>query len=183
MYWGIYDDYTIRTYKPKSNKAILIRALEPSYKDNGCPYRVKYLNNFQAVLELYFDDIRDAVIIDKYKDRFTLFNTDMANKLYQFVINQDFDEVIIHCNAGISRSSALMICFSKIINRPDLENAIINCGMYLPNQLIIDEFNKLNIEHKDYTGTLTCTKDLSKYSNLNLDITYHENDKISLKLI
>ena len=39
MYWGIYDDYTIRTYKAKGKNPILIRALEPSYRGRN-PYDI-----------------------------------------------------------------------------------------------------------------------------------------------
>lgn len=153
MYWGIYDDYTIRMLKPKGKKALLIRALEPSYKDSGIPYKIYALNQYEDVLELYFDDICE-IKSDRAYDRFKLFNEDMARELISFIKNHEFDEINVHCGAGISRSSALMICISEIINKPEIKEKILTCDRFIPNQLVLSVFNRVfNYEHKNIEDT------------------------------
>lgn len=159
IYWGIYDDYSIRRYKPKTNKALLIRALEPSYKEY-CPYKISKINEYKDVLELYFEDIRD-VPPEEYKDRFKLFDKSMAQQLLDFINSNEIEEVIVHCSAGISRSSALMICISKILGRDDLEEQILNCGRYYPNEVVLEIFNSLDFEVKYTPGELVCTKEIN----------------------
>lgn len=142
MYWGIYDDCTIRRIKPKTKKSLLIRALEPSYLENGVPYKILYLDEYLAVLDLYFDDIYE-LIPDKVYDNRRLFNEDMALRIIEFVKKYEFDEINIHCGAGISRSSALMICVSRVIGAKSIEDKIISCERYIPNGLVLDIFNEV----------------------------------------
>lgn len=142
MYWGVYDDYTIRMLRPKGKKAILIRALEPSYKEKGIPYKIYALNQYIDVLELYFDDIWEILSAEVY-NRYNLFNEDMAKELITFIRKHDFDEVNVHCGAGISRSSALMTCVSKIIGMPQIEQSINECERFIPNKLVLSVFDKV----------------------------------------
>lgn len=147
MFFGIYDDYTIRTLKPKGKKPILIRVLEPSYKKSGIPYKIREIDRYIDVLELYFEDIAD----EKYKDSHILFNENMGNELINFVYKNDFDEVIVHCGAGISRSSAIMICASKILGISEIEEKIYKSRRFMPNKLVLNEFCKCNFKPKyDY---------------------------------
>lgn len=152
MYWGIYDDYTIRMLRPKGKKALLIRALEPSYKERGIPYKIYALNQYVDVLELYFDDIWE-IVSDRVYDRYRLFNEDMANELIDFIKRNEFDEINVHCGAGVSRSSALMICVSKIIGKPEIEQKIYECDRFLPNKLVLDVFDKV------FNGQISKTED------------------------
>lgn len=148
MYFGIYDNYTIRTLKPKGKKPILIRALEPSYKKNGkIPYSIKYIDQYVDVLELYFEDISDYLPKEQ-RDRFVLFNQDMAKQLIEFLNKNDFDEVITHCNAGVSRSSALMVCISRILGIPEIEDKIYRSGRFHPNTMVLNEVLKCDFKPK-----------------------------------
>lgn len=142
MYWGIYDEYTIRYLEPKGKKAVLIRILPPSYKKSGIPYEIYTLSKYTEVLELYFEDICEEPH-KGFEDRFILFDEKIATQLIDFVLNHDFDEINVHCGSGISRSSAIMICISKIINRKDIEECIYKNEQLLPNKLVLDRFNNL----------------------------------------
>lgn len=142
MYWGIYDDYTIRTVKPKTKSSILIRLSQPSYLAKGVDYKIYHLDEYKAVLELYIDDIREVNDKECYS-QFKIFTSLHVMKLIDFIHEHDFDEVNVHCSAGISRSSAIMICISKILNLKEIEETILNSNCYLPNPLIIDTFNKI----------------------------------------
>lgn len=156
IYFGIYDDYTIRSYKPKGTKPILIRVLDPSYRTKECPYNIQYINKYLAVLKLFFEDISERPP-KKYENRFITFNSEMAKEFYDFIMENEFDEIIIHCCDGASRSSALMICFSKIINRPDLEEFIRKSDRYYPNTLVIEEFTQLNFKPTEFKGLFEFT--------------------------
>lgn len=41
MKWGVYDDYSIRNIVPTEQNSVLIRILEPTYKNNDVPYTNK----------------------------------------------------------------------------------------------------------------------------------------------
>lgn len=180
MNWGIYDDYTIRTLKPLGAKTILIRVLEPSYKQMGVPYQIDYINEYMDVLELYFDDI-DREFEGQYKDRFVLFDEVIAKKLNQFILKNEFNEVRVHCNAGIRRSSATMICISRILERPDIEEEIKNCNRYIPNELVLNRFNNCKVTPKPYKGeVINNNKD---FCNKESKMNFTENDDGSISLI
>lgn len=60
---------------------------------------------------MYFDDI----LVPKLQSNSVFFTTEMAKKLNQFILENDFDEIAIHCSAGISRSPAIGLCVAKIL--------------------------------------------------------------------
>lgn len=142
MYWGIYDNYTVRHYEPKGEAPILIRILEQSYKKRGIPYKIRYINKYINVLELYFDDISHD-IPKEYKDRFVLFNENIAKEIIHFIKNNNYDEIVVHCNAGISRSSAVMISIAKALEREDIVREIYDSKLYMPNNKVLGVFNKV----------------------------------------
>ena len=148
LYWGIYDDYTVRTLEPRGKNPILIRVLETSYKGNNIPYEIETINKYKNILELYFDDISDYS--ERYINKFSLFNKDMAQELVKFINENIFDEVVVHCSAGISRSSAIMICISRILGLKTIEENIYKCGMFYPNTLVINEFSKIRYTNNKY---------------------------------
>lgn len=139
MKWGIYDDYTIRNIKPTEKNSVLIRILEPRYKESGIPYEIKYLNKYSAVLNLYFDDITSD-FTDRYEDRFIKFDESMAIKFIDFITSQNIDEINIHCNKGSSRSSALMYCAALILEDNSIINEIENDTYYNPNKQVLNVF-------------------------------------------
>jgi len=56
-------------------------------------------------------------------------------------LKKDYDEVVIHCSLGISRSPAIMICVAKILNNRELEN-IVKERYKFYNSYIVDTFEK-----------------------------------------
>lgn len=172
MYFGIYDDYTIRKLELKGSKAILIRILEPSYLRNGIPYEIKNLDKYANVLELYFNDI----LIPKFQRKSIFFSNEMAKKLNQFILDNDFDEIAIHCSAGISRSPAIGLCVAKILNSKDMEQQITNYTHFSPNKQILDTFDSFDFICKNSSNN----NDII-FRNLELynfcDITSNEIDK------
>ena len=46
MYWGIYSSEHIQHLKLKGKRPILIRALEPLYKEGKIPYEIPNINEY-----------------------------------------------------------------------------------------------------------------------------------------
>ncbi|MFJ8528563.1 hypothetical protein [Bacillus sp. NPDC094106] len=134
MIYEILNDYEIRRYKPKREKSALIRVLEPEYKKYGVPYEVKYLESFSSVIELYFHDIREIM---PNNERFVLFNEEMAKEVIQFIDEGDFDEIVVHCNAGQSRSAGIMYGISLLLKDVQLQEDITLDSFYMPNPVVI----------------------------------------------
>jgi len=74
----------------------------------------------QKSLILYFDD---AIPIDGIYDSL-IFNERMARDILNFAINasRDGKELLVHCTAGISRSSAVSINLNNFINKILVKN-------------------------------------------------------------
>lgn len=158
----------------KGSKAILIRILEPSYLKNGIPYEIKNLDKYVNVLELYFDDI----LIPKFQSNSVFFSTEMAEKLNQFILKNDFDEIAIHCSAGISRSPAIGLCVAKILKSTDMEQQITNYTHFLPNKQILDTFASFDFVCKNsFSSNYSIFRNLEVYNFSNI-----KNNKID-KLI
>ena len=51
MYYSICDDVKIRNFKLEGNKSILIRILEPAYKENSIPYTINNIDEYTNILE------------------------------------------------------------------------------------------------------------------------------------
>lgn len=141
MYFNICDSVSIRNYSLKGNKSILIRILEPSYKLNGIPYIISNIEKYKDILELYIED----TLIDL--ENKNIFDYKKAKILNDFILKNDFDEVIVHCSLGISRSPAIMICIAMILNNVELENIIKNKYRFY-NLYIVDVFKKSNYSVK-----------------------------------
>ena len=92
-----------------------------------------------ATLSLEFHDL------DKpYKD-YKLFSEEDAYSIFEFLKqNKEIRDVVIHCDAGISRSPAIAAALTKIFNGDDSKYF----KEYLPNMLaykiMIDVWGKLN---------------------------------------
>lgn len=179
MYFGIYDDYTIRKLELKGSKPILIRILEPSYYKNGIPYQIDNLDKYNNILELYFDDI----LVPKFQSNSVFFSVEMAKKLNDFILENDFDEIAIHCNAGISRSPAIGLCVAKILKSTDMEQQITNYTHFLPNKQILDTFASFDFVYKNSSSS----NNSSIFRNLEIynfrDITSNENNKFIDKMV
>ena len=184
MYWAIYDDYLIRRIKPKTNKSLLIRVLEPCYLNNGIPYQITHEKDYLDVLNLYFDDIE--YMPKSFNKNLVLFNEETAKKLIDFLKKYDFEEVNVHCEAGVSRSSAVMICISKLIQIPEIENNIYKLGIYKPNRLILDIFNRVigdNYHCITNKVPIHSNEFIEKGGDSPLEIVQNENGSFSIEFL
>lgn len=105
----------IKHYKPE--KPTLLIAIN-DFNDQFKPFkeRVNYLtySNYVDVCWLYFDDIGYIPFGDKSLNMFT---KKKAKELIQFLDNhfeaKDFERVLVHCYAGVSRSQAVALFIAK----------------------------------------------------------------------
>ena len=133
MQFGIVDKYTIEHLKPIGENPLLIRIID---KEEKSP---KYYHNF---ISLYLDDM--PYELPGYKNI-----TDKDFKLINdFILDNDFDEIIVHCTMGISRSPAIMAFIAKVLNRPDMIDTINNDKHFIPNKLIIEKSREYTVQIK-----------------------------------
>lgn len=88
-------------------------------------------NNVKAVLYLAFDDIDnidgyevkkdEGYIIDPYNNCYQVISNEDAQKIVDFVnrYKNNVDVIIVHCKAGISRSSGVCAAIMKYLNGDD----------------------------------------------------------------
>lgn len=150
LYFSINSERDMEKFMPKGEKAILIRVLEPWYKEKGIPYEMENIDKFSNVLELYFwdhandEDPEDMTEWEEYE----IFTEKMAVELNEFIVNNDFDEVTVHCTEGFSRSPAIAMCIARILKLEDLVVKIAN-GQYVPNLWVLLVFSKINVIYKE----------------------------------
>lgn len=144
MYYSIYDYYRVENFKPKGKKPILIRILNPN-TDNDPLSSFKYIEEYMDVLELYFDDIPHNKIYETSEYYFSL--EDMK-KLNDFILKNDFDEIVVHCTLGMSRSPAIMICIAKILNNNNLEQLVAS-KFRIYNKSLVNIFEQYPYQIKE----------------------------------
>ena len=152
LYFSIEHCFCMENFVPKGKKSILIRVLEPEYKKGGIPYKIKNIDKFSNVLELYFHDVygrKNPEDITELEGEYEIFTKEMALELNNFILNNDFDEVVIHCAAGMSRSPAIAMCVARILKLEELAKKIAITGNFTPNLLVLSVFSKIDVIKKD----------------------------------
>lgn len=137
MFFGVYGEEEIDHITLSGTKSILIRISECS--------SLKTINLYKNILSLDIDDIVDS---EKITKEFKIRLMDSFFKLNMFLLNNDFDEIIVHCAMGISRSPAIMICIARILACEELERIIKNKFKFY-NQIIFDIFENYHFIKKD----------------------------------
>ena len=115
MYFGIFDEETVTNLSLHGNKPILIRI----FNQNSSIEEHTVIQNeedYINILELYLKDYVEDPNQNELNDTF--------EKLNDFILNNDFDEIIVHCTMGISRSPAIMICIAKMLKNKFFEDVV-----------------------------------------------------------
>lgn len=162
MYWGIFSRYEIERYKPVGKNAILIRCLEPSeIKKEESEKNDEIKANYKSVLELYFNDI----IKEEYRNNES-FSKDMTMKLIKFIKLNEFDEIDIHCTAGVSRSATLMYSIATILKQEDIRKEILESKRYNITDWVYREI--LNVSEKPIQVKMK-NKTIKNTKNINVN--------------
>lgn len=151
MYYGIYDEYTITKIKPLGKKPIVIRLLDTEKEP---------LENFDKVLNLFVADIIMKL------DAKNIYNEEHAKMINEFILNNDFDEILVHCALGISRSPAVMAYIALILDDKKMFNDILNEKHFLPNKLILKKSMEYNYIIKKDTREKISRNDFSNYEDV-----------------
>ncbi len=85
----------------------------------------------RGILRLSFPDV------DAASDRFPeaeLFSPEHARRIWDFVLQHpDVERIVLHCDAGISRSAAVAAAIGRVLNGDDTE---FFSGKYQPNMRV-----------------------------------------------
>ena len=163
MYYGIYDEDTITKIKPLGKKPIVIRLLD---KDK------EPLENFDNVLKLFVADI------NKELDLENIYNEKHAKMINDFILNNDFDEILVHCALGISRSPAVMAYIALILDDKKMFNDILSEKHFMPNKLILrksmeyDYIIKKDNREKISRNKFSEYKDITEYDSITKTLTF-----------
>lgn len=163
MYYGIYDEYTITKIKPLGKKPIVIRLLD---KDK------EPLENFDKVLKLFVADINRELDLEN------IYNEKHAKMINDFILNNDFDEILVHCALGISRSPAVMAYIALILDDKKMFNDILSEKHFIPNKLILRKSMEYNyIIKKDNREKISRNKfndyeDITEYDPITKTLTF-----------
>lgn len=135
-------------YFEKERKTFVIRIEDNANKLNELPFIA------DDILSLYFHDISLQVIKNNViiPNNWIPFNDELANQLLSFLEKINFEEdvdIVIHCYAGFSRSSAIALVLSWYFNKKKIEQSILN-SHYTPNTLVLDIMNKKLNTQKDF---------------------------------
>lgn len=149
MYFGIYNSHTIKNWIPKGKQPIII----------GCLSKSEYNT---SKLEIKNQTQKTKILLLDIKDDHNL-TLENIQKLNNFIINNEFDEIITFCALGISRSPAIMICISKIIQNQVIEKTIKENYKYY-NKYIVSDFE--NTSYK--------TKTINDQVFIPENLTYHK---------
>lgn len=130
--------------KPKKD-ALLIRIL-----DDGTSYDpIRHIDSYKSILELYFDDIdprqfKNLSITDLPDIKF--FDQNLAQQIIQFLLkNPNAPQIIVHCNAGISRSVAVALFIAQYYFKDQSNyNDLIHCSFHEPggNRFVFNQLEK-----------------------------------------
>ena len=163
MYYGIYNEYTITKIKPLGKKPIVIRLLD-KYKEP--------LENFDKVLNLLVADINMELDLEN------IYNEKHAKMINDFILNNDFDEILVHCALGISRSPAVMAYIALILDDKKMFNDILNEKHFIPNKLILrksmeyDYIIKKEKKKKISRNKFNDYEDITEYDPITKTLTF-----------
>lgn len=127
-----------------TRKNILQKSIVISINDTNYNTVLNPNDNIVDILKVWFDDIQCSIPGHK------MITNEDTSAIKHFVdINVDsVQAILIHCTAGISRSSAVGIALAKYLNGDDTE--LVNSNKYLPNIAVYKMMCKtLNIAETD----------------------------------
>lgn len=163
MYYGVYDEDTITKIKPLGKKPIVIRLLD---KDK------EPLENFDKVLKLFVADINRELDLEN------IYNEKHAKMINDFILNNDFDEILVHCALGISRSPAVMAYIALILDDKKMFNDILSEKHFIPNKLILrksmeyDYIIKKDNREKISRNKFNDYEDITEYDPITKTLTF-----------
>lgn len=125
-------------FKPRNEHTLLIRIA-----DVGATYQpLKNESLFEAILPVHFNDINEQDdywgLSEKEEAEMKLFNEAHREMIYKFIdAHPDFTQIIVHCHAGVSRSSAVAMGIAEHLGDNDTFTKLQEIKRYLPNPRVL----------------------------------------------
>jgi predicted protein tyrosine phosphatase len=110
---GAFDRGTVSILEPRPN-SVLIMMTSPNSefpKING---------KWTDILKLKFDDVEDGFGLDD--KQYEPMNEYNAEQILDFVIRNIDKDIFVSCDAGLSRSPAVVVALEQIFNSRDVSN-------------------------------------------------------------
>jgi predicted protein tyrosine phosphatase len=108
-------------------------------------------------------------LTEPYKDCI-LFNEEIAKQIIDFVNNIKLNLIIIHCDAGISRSGAVGYFICNYLNLDQKEFKIMNPNIH-PNSLVLDILKKVSGYNEDLQNRYDELFRINETNNLKINFT------------
>ena len=130
------------------------------------------IENFDKVLNLFVADINMEVDLEN------IYNEKHAKMINDFILNNDFDEILVHCALGISRSPAVMAYIAPILDDKKMFNDILSEKHFIPNKLILrksmeyDYIIKKDNREKISRNKFNDYEDLTEYDPITKTLTF-----------
>lgn len=105
-----------------------------SINDTDCSTVIFDNKHILDVLKITFDDLEKEP--KNKENKYKLFNIHIAKEIKNFIdkFKNKVNRIVVHCTAGISRSSGVAAVLSRYLNGTD--NHVFGCGEYHPNKLV-----------------------------------------------
>jgi len=124
----IYEDYGLLIlsegmavqYKPEPH-TVLVRIKDDEFAT------LKYPDLYEDILEVLFADIDQPSVYDQ------LMTEEQAQQIFNFMDKYRDRKFVVHCQAGISRSSAVGCSWAHMNGLPELEEKIRRTPCFYPN--------------------------------------------------
>lgn len=125
-------------FKPFTSNAIMIRIADVDKDFKPLRDKSRYID----VLPIHFNDINEGDdywgLSDKEKADMVLFSSMHVKVIYDFVDKYaDAEQIVVHCNAGVSRSSAVAMGIAKHVNDEKTYAELKQIKRYLPNPRVL----------------------------------------------
>ncbi|WP_430534398.1 hypothetical protein [Listeria rocourtiae] len=126
------------SFNPIGKTPIMIRIADK----NKTFAKINDSGKYQGILEIQFNDINEEDdywgLSKKESDEMLLFNKKHAAIIHDFVDQfEDISQIVVHCNAGVSRSSAVAMQLAEYTNDLDTYAKLREIKRYLPNTRVL----------------------------------------------
>lgn len=125
-------------FRPFTPNAVMIRIADVGRDFMPLRDKSRYLD----ILPIHFNDINEGDdywgLSDKEQAKMILFSKKHVSEIYDFVDkNRGAEQIVIHCNAGVSRSSAVALGIANYLDDEETYLKLKQIKRYLPNPRVL----------------------------------------------
>jgi len=121
---GAFDRATAKDLNPRKGRSVLISITAPASEF------VQLQDGWSDVLRLKFDDVDHEDGQD-----YEMFSDIQAEQILDFVIRNSDKDIFVNCDAGISRSTAVVVALEQIFNAKDVSDDWPHHNKYVKNKI------------------------------------------------